>query len=90
MGYYKNRFTNWGTCGDHDEDASLAKRDRAADAGRFRPNKVASTVTAPFCKAQMIDVDGFDWGSAVIGQQWQYEKYQADNPTWRFFDFQST
>ena len=88
MGYYKDRFTNWGTVGEHNEDVRLAKQDRAADDGRFRPNKVASTAVPPFCKAQMIDENGFNWGSALMGQQWQYEKCKADNPTWIFFDFQ--
>ena len=88
MGYYKDRFTAWGTCAEHIEDVRLAKRDRDADDGRFRPNKVASTAVPPFCKAQMIDAGGFDWGSALIAKRWQYEQYRTDNPTWRFFDFQ--
>lgn len=81
MGYYKDRFTNWTIERDPDLGTPPLK---------FKPRPVAPAEPAEkkhFCKAQMIDAAGFDWGSALVGARWQYEKYQAENPTWTFFDF---
>jgi hypothetical protein len=87
MGYYKDRFTHWGTVGDGNEDLRLNKRDRQAD-DRLRGKLSRPSFRRRYCTVMMIDTNGFNWGNAGVWSVAEYEQYKVQHPTWHFFNFQ--